>query len=299
MIRSIRPFCVVVFTVVVGAGSGAAQTRGSGAAPTFELWGGFSTMMAPPSATIATSYSPPLLLDGEFVSHAGQTLTVSRESSIGFSAGVNVFPSKHAGLQILVDRVSGTVSGDNAPYAYALQYISRPPPSGLPVSVTADGSIPWPNTAGSLAQLTIAVNGAARIGRPDRVSVTVSAGPAFYRTTGEIEPIGFSTFQLGGHSVLFANEYRLRVSPEAAVAVGLNAGAEVSAALAPHVAVTAGYRLFAGREQTVGVTPTAVINADEVTTAQPLEDIAARMSGSQMRTGSSRSHLFVGLKISR
>jgi hypothetical protein len=296
--RSIHCFFLVL-TLTLAAGPTAAQTLGHATAPSVEIWGGFSTMIEPPSATITTSYSPPLLLDGDFVSHAGQTLAVSRESSRGFSAGVNVFPSRYVGLQILVDRVSGTVSGENTPYAYTLQYVSRPPPTSQPVTLTTDGTSPWPNTTGSLAQLSVAVNGAARLGRPDRVAVTISAGPAFYRTSGEIEPVGFSAFQLGGHSVLFANEYRVRVAPQSTVAVGVNAGAEVSAALAPHVAVTVGYRFFAGREQTIAVEPTAVLNADEVTIGQSLEDISTRMSGSQMRTGLNRSHLFVGLKISR
>jgi hypothetical protein len=296
--RSIQCVLLVVLALTLSAGGARAQTGGA-AASIVEAWGGFSTVIASPPATIVSSYSPPMLLDGDFVSHAGQTLTVARKSGVGFSAGVNVFPSRHLGLQILVDRVSGSVSGVNAPYRYTMQYVSRPPPASQPVPVTAEGSIPWPDTTGSLAQLTVAVNAAARIGRADRVAVTVSAGPAFYRTSGEIEPLGFSAFQLGGHSVLFASEYRLRIAPQPTVAFGINAGAEISGALAPHVAVIVGYRLFAGREQAIDIKPVAVLNGDEVTIAQSLDEIASRMTGSQMRTGMNRSHLFVGIKISR
>ena len=66
--------------------------------PRLELWAGVSVSPTGPSGELASAYSPPLLLDGDFTSHGGQTLTFSGRTTAGFEGGANVFLVPHAGI---------------------------------------------------------------------------------------------------------------------------------------------------------------------------------------------------------
>jgi hypothetical protein len=294
VVASILTFVVAA---LAGVGNAMGQTARSVDFSTVDVWGAVTGATSGPGGTLVTSYSPPLLFDGDFVSHGGQTLAADTGFTPGASGGINIFPSRHVGLQVLVDRVSSTVSGVNGPYALMLQYVSRVPPNDQPQNVVLNRSLAWPDTSGSLTQLTVAINGVVRFGRSDRVTVTISGGPAFYRLSGDVEPVGFSAFQLGGHSVLFENEYRLRVALDPAQGVGVNGGGELSAAVAPHLAVIAGYRFFAGKRQNVAVNPSVILNAGDITLEQPLADIALKLSAPDISLSVTGSRFIVGLKI--
>ena len=59
-----------------------------------------------------------------------------------------------------------------------------------------------------------------------------SGGLAWVRVSGEAEPLGFTTFWLGGHSVLFSEDVRLRASLGPATSVGGYLGAALGVDLA-------------------------------------------------------------------
>lgn len=288
---------ILIASAVLGVRPVHAQSSSNVDAPRFEAWGAVALAPSGPTGTATTSYAPPLLFDGDFTSHAGQVLTVEASRSVGAEGGVTVFISDHAGLQLVVDRRSGDIAGINSPYAFTLNYVSRQPPDNLPVPVSIARFIPWGETTGSLTDLAFALNGALRVGRPDRVYAVVSAGPALHRLAGVARPIGFTTFRLGGHSVLFEDDFQIEMTAESQIALGVNAGADLNVHVARHAALVFGYRLFAGPDADVTLRPSGVLNPDDIGVQQTIDEIAARFPPATLRIPMTSSRLFVGVKI--
>jgi hypothetical protein len=263
----------------------------------FEIWGGIAAIPHGPTGTLVSSYTPPLLLDGDFVSSGAQTLTIDSQAAPGAIGGVNLFPAPHVGIQILIDRASTQTTGTNGPYAFALQYTSRQPPNDLPQTVRLNQSVAWPATSGSITQLTIGVNFVARIGDPDRVSLSLSGGPTVSRLSGRVEPMAYTTFHLGGRSVLFEDDYRLAMAIQPAYAGGFNAGGDVSVSVGHHLAVVAGYRFLGGADVDAGAKPASILNPTEVSLAQSLDEVASGLGSPKGRLSQSSARLFVGLKV--
>jgi len=297
--RRVSRFCLLIGGMLGAAGSAAAQSRAVPDAPRVEVWAGISGAIAGRGGMLTSAYSPPLLLDGDFTSHAGQTIAGDRTFGVGAAAGVNVLPSAHVGFQVLLDRATCDVEGTNTPYAFSLEYVSRQPPDDRPQVVILDRSTAWPDTSGSLTQLAIAFNVLVRIGRPDRFSAIVSAGPSYHRVSGSLEPVGFTAFHLGGHSVLFEDDYRLLAALEPAHGIGFDAGVELDAPVGSHTAIVVGVRYFAGPDVEAQVTPSAVSNPGDITFSQSITDIAARLRLAPMRISISSSRVLVGLKVVR
>jgi hypothetical protein len=296
------PASAVVLLALGGfavADNAAAQAHSAPQPPRVEVWGAVTGVLAGPAGALITSYSPPLLFDGDFTSLGGQALAVDTRFAVGMTGGINVFPSAHVGLQVLLDRASFDVGGTNGAYATALQYVSRQPPNDATQIVNTGGSIAWPDTSGSLTEFAIGLNAVVRMGRPERLSVTVSGGPSYYRISGSVQPLGYTTFHLGGHSVLFEDAYRLAVSLTPAHALGFNTGIEFNEAVGRHAAIVVGYRYFGGPQVDVAVHPTAILNPDEVSFPQSITDVASRLGPTPMRISVSGSRVLVGFKVVR
>jgi len=289
----------IAFAVLAGTPSAIAQTSGARPFPRLELWVAASAVTTGPGGTLVTSYSPPLLFDGDFTSRGGQMLTADASFATGVTAGINVFPSAHLGFQVLIDRAACDVHGANGAYTVALQYVSRQPPNDQTQIVNVQESIGWPDTSGSVTELALGFNGILRIGGPEGLSMNVSGGPTFYRATGSLQPVGYTTFHLGGHSVLFEDAYRLAVSLTPAHAFGLNAGVELNQPIGSHAAIVIGYRHFAAPEIDVTAHPAAILNEDQVTFQQSVGDIASRLGAAPMRVALSGSRLVIGVKVLR
>jgi hypothetical protein len=281
------------------APSAGAQPASPPEGPRLEVWAGVSVAPSGPSGAVVSSYSPPLLLDGAFTSSGGQAVTFAGRRSAGFAGGANLFLTRHAGIQILADRISADASGVNGPYAFALHYVSRPPPDNALVPVDVSQATPWPATEGSLMQLTLAANGVVRLGRPNRASLTLSGGLSYYRLSGTVQPVGYTTFRLGGHSVLFEDDYRLAVSLEPTGVIGFNGGGDLSVPIGRGVAVMLGYRYFGGPTADVPARVTAILNPDQVIVQQTSADIAQRLALAPTRASVSASRVIVGLKLMR
>jgi hypothetical protein len=290
---------LLAFGMLVPANDAVAQGDDVPRAPRVEVWGAVAGVMTGPAGSLVSSYSPPLLFDGDFTSSGGQTLRAETGATVGFTGGVNVFPTRRVGIQILFDRASFDLSGTNTAYTVALQYVSRPPPDNVPQIVNVDQLVAWPDTSGALTQMALAFNAVVRIGRADRLSATISGGPAFYRLSGEVQPLGFTTFRLGGHSVLFQDSSRLALSFEPAHAFGFDIGGEVSLAAGRHTAFIAGYRYFGGPDADVAVSPATVLNADEVIVEQSMADIISRLGRTPLRMSVSSSRVFFGVRFNR
>ncbi|MEQ1898871.1 MAG: hypothetical protein ABL971_15975 [Vicinamibacterales bacterium] len=283
--------------MLAAANDAVAQGADAPQTPRVEIWGAVTGLMTGPVGSLTTSYSPPLLFDGDFTSRGGQTLTADTGAAAGLTGGVDVFVTSRAGFQIMFDRASFDVTGTNRPYTMALEYESRQPPDNVPRMVTVNRSIAWPDTSGSLTQMTLAFNAVVRVGRPDRLSATLSGGPAYYRLSGDVQPLGFTTFRLGGHSVLFEDDHRLALALESTHAFGFDVGGEISLAAGRHTAIIAGYRYFGGSDADVTVSPTTILNTDELAFEQSIADLTSRLGLAPMRISVSGSRVFVGVRF--
>jgi hypothetical protein len=274
----------------------AAQTNAAVEAPRFEVWGAMSAALTGPSGEWVSSYSPPLLLDGAYTSHGAQTVTFGADSAVGFEAGANLFLSPHAGIQFLFHRDTPDISGVNTPYDTALQYTSRPPPDNLPIPVNIHQSTPWPDTTGSLTRTDASVNGVVRMGS-GKVSATLSGGLTFERVGGTLQPLAFTTYRLGGHSVLFEDDFLLAASLDPTSAVGFNAGGDVSFSIHRGVALMVGYRYRGTPAIDMPVRVTKVINADQIVFEQTLAEISQQLAPRPARVDLSGSRIVIGLKL--
>lgn len=289
---------LVPLTILAGSRPVSAQASSAPpAAPRYELWAAVTGATGGPAGKIATSYSPPLLLDGDYISHGGQTLDAESDRAIGLSGGINLFFMTRLGVQILLDRTSFPLSGSSTPYAFGLQYISRPPPNNEPQVVSVNQSVVWPATSGTLTQSAVGFNVVVRLGRPDHVGFTISGGPSYVRVSGVVQPVGYTTFQLGGHSVLFEDDYRLAVALNSANVVRFNVGGDLTIAAGRSTAVLIGYRYLAGPNVDVSLRPSAILNPDQVFVQQTLDEIASRIAPASMRLSTSGSRLLAGVKV--
>jgi hypothetical protein len=297
MDRHERGFSVGVAALVLVAVSVSAQDRPLDHQTT-EVWAAVSGVVTAPSGMFTSSYSPPLLLDGSFSSQGEQVVTFSGNHRIGFNGGINYFVTP-VGIQLLADWMSVRLGGANQPYEYSLLYNSQLPPNGVLVPVKIAQTVPWPDSSGTLSSIALAFNGVIRLGRPDHINATLSGGPAVQRITGTIQPVAYTQFHLGGHSVLFQDNYELALSLEPTIVWGFDAGGDMNVPLGRHAAVVIGYRHFVTRHSDVDVAVSSVLNPDQIVFSQPLTDIATRLAPMPTRIDLSSSRLIIGIKLMR
>jgi len=247
--------------------------------------------------TAASAYSPPLLLDGDFTSHGAQTLSIESGWHPGFEAGASVFLVPAAGIQVTFDRDSSTLAGANGPYDVSLHYTSRQPPDNAPQPASVDQSTAWPATTGTITRSTLNADAVVRLGRPDRVSVTLSGGLSVHRFAGEISPVGYTTFRLGGHSVLFQDNYQIAGALAPTSALGFNLGGDIGFGIGRGVAVTAGYRYLGGPAIDVPVRDVTVLNPDAIAFAQTPAEIQQRLALPPVQIRVCSSRLSAGIKL--
>ena len=285
-------------SIMAIASSAGAQSRATASSP-FDVWIGISAAPTGSSGVLTSSYSPPLLFDGAFTSAAAQAITFGTDSAAGLTGGVNLWLSKRAGLQILADGVSRSLTGTSTPYTFSLQYASRLPPNDDVQIGDVHQTAQWPEVTGSFRDLNVSVNGVVRAGHANRVSVTASGGLTMHRLTGTLQPLAFTSFRLGGHSVLFEDDYRLMMALGPTITIGVNVGGDVNIAMGAHAALMVGYRYFGGPGPRIAAQPRDIVNADQVVFEQPLTDIAARLGATPVTVSLSHSRIIIGVKVMR
>ncbi len=288
-----------LMTFVLAPAVGAAQAPTVVDYSAFEIWGGVTTVVTTPSGSFVSSYSPPLLFDGTFSSHAEQELMLEGRRTIGAMTGMNAFIGRWLGVQVLADWASMDITGQNGPYEYSLFYTARLPPNDVLVPTKIAQTIPWPDTAGTLKSVVLAFNAVGRVGRTDRVSLTVSGGPAYYHFSGSVLPVAYTQFQVGGHSVLFQNDYRVTMSLDAANAWGFDVGGDLNLPLGRHTALMIGYRYFGAGVFNASAAVASATSSDQPLAPESLAEVAAHLTPVtiQLRPGSSR--IVIGLKWRR
>lgn len=242
----LHPVVLAFLAGVFGAGAVSAQpppSSGPGPVSPVEVWGAFHVTFANDAGQLPSSYVPQVGSAPDAEGRAGQVLALDPATGRGGEFGVNLFAARSVGIQAFVAYAATDLGGANSPYEIDLQYTSRPPPDYRPTLVNVRRNLPWPATTGRLRQWSLGVGPAVRWRRAP-VTLVASGGLAWARVSGEAEPLGFTEFWLGGHSVLFSEEMRVRASLGPATGVGGYLGAALGTDLAPHLALTASVRVL-------------------------------------------------------
>ncbi|MBI1873161.1 MAG: hypothetical protein HYS05_04625, partial [Acidobacteria bacterium] len=206
------PSASLLLVVSLLATRAAAQpSPGSSPERTFQPWVVFSANAPASGGLLTSTYSPPFDT-GAFQSTASQTLTLDPATARGFEAGADYFVTPGVGVRALVSYSRAAFSGENGPYAVTLLYTSMQPPDFVPRQFLYQRETPWPATEGAFRQLNISVGGVGRWHSTRGFGATAYAGLGYLRMSGETQSIAYTSFHLGGHSVLFPEEYRLSAS---------------------------------------------------------------------------------------
>jgi hypothetical protein len=246
---------------------------------------------------IATDYEPPLLFGLQGVSRATQTVDVDRATAPHVEVGAQWFPTRHVGLEAWVSRERAEEFAPSSTYDTTLTYISRPPPDNLPRQSTYAQQTDWPPVRVAMRRWTAGVNIAVRPVLSTRVAWTISGGLSRIRVSGDVEPLGFTSFVLGGHSVLFPNEYLLNTRLEPAWAWRANAGTMLDVSLAEHLALTMGARAVVGDDLHPSVRVTGVDLSRAGFEPPPVEEITERLSSTSVNASTTSLRLLAGLKV--
>jgi hypothetical protein len=205
-----------------------------------------------------TQFDPASAFPEGMSGEGGQTFTLEPSSRPGVWASVAWFPATRVGLETRVRFRSATVDGTSGPYEVSVTYVSRQPPDYVPREHTFERSRTWPDEAGTIRDVSLDVVIVGRLGDPSRLQVRPSGGLALVGISGDLEPIGLTTFRLGGHSVLFPFEHRVSVAFDRTWTVGAVGGVEVHRAVGGRAGLTVSARVVVPREIEAPARVTAV-----------------------------------------
>lgn len=263
-------------TVEVAGGSGLASGRGDG--------------------TFDSRYAPPF----PFVEHtslASQQLVLQRDRAALLWTSLTWFPAAHVGLEARVDYRRTGLQGANGPYTLSVRYIARQPPDFVPREYSSESSSDWPDTTGHAGQLTATAAVVVRVGDPTRTTLRLMAGGGLTSVRGRFEPVGYSTFGLGGHSVLFADDHRLSMRFGAATAIGVATGAELHVPIGGHAAAVVGWRLFIPRQMDLEVVADGLAASDAGINSLQLDDVQRTLAPSPIRWRPVTSDVALGIAV--
>jgi hypothetical protein len=265
--------------------------------PVAEIFGGVGVSSGLAEQTYTSRYTPPFNPQSDAEGVAGQRLTLNEDQRTGFDFGVNLFPHRFVGIQLLAARTAGGISGTSTPYEFLLRYMARQPPQYERKQYTVESSREWPAPTGTLTRWDVGVNAVGRWAAGRIVGGTVSGGLAYYHVDGSFERLGYTTSRLGGHAVLFPDTYELSVGMGPSDGMGLNGGASLDLILHRNLALTADYRFFRGSEVEAEVHVTGVVNKDQIIQMESVMEIQEKMAPAPIAVPVNHSRLRFGLKL--
>jgi len=265
-------------------------------AQTVEVAGGSGLSSGKGEGSFASSYSPPF----PFVEHtslASQEVTAERDGAPVMWASLTWFPAAHVGVEGRVDYRRSGLHGANGPYVVSMTYIARQPPDFIAREYAYDSSADWPETSGHTGQLNATAAVVLRVGAPKGPTLRLLAGGGLTSVRGRFEPVGYSTFSLGGHSVLFADEHRLSMRLGSATTIGLATGAELHVPVGGHAALVLGWRLFVPRQMELEVTADGLAASDQGINSVELEEVQRTLAPSPLRWRPVTSDFVAGVAV--
>jgi hypothetical protein len=246
---------------------------------------------------VTTRYEPELEFFTVERSSGGQTVTIDSGARLAQEFGVDVFLTDAFGLEAWVAHDTLEPTSDGGTYVTALRYVSRPPPSYDAVLVDYSRSDAWGAVATDVRRWTTAMNAVLRWGARRRVGGTVSGGLAFVNVAGDLSPLGYTMFVLGGHSTLFPNEYRLTADVEPTTTLRGNAGGTLDVRIASHVAVSFTLRQVFGADAVSSLRVTAVDRSSAGFDPPGHDDITAQLSRSTVALPTAATRALVGIRV--
>jgi len=262
------------------------------------LWrvlGGASFANARFATPYTSQYAPPLT-GFPHQSSATQTLPLHASAGHGLQVGVERTLGAHLAIQLLGEYATSDVNGEPGQYDVRLVYTSRPPPTNEPVVVESTRSEAQPPAIGELETWTVAVNLAAWLDAGSKARVGLSAGPAWIRTSGVTERLVYTTYSLGGHSVLFSEDHLVSFeSPTSGL--GLDVGAFLEADLGANVGLRFDARYFWATERDAEVVLQDNVNATDVIQNVGLAEIQAGLAPAPVSVDPSLFRAAVSLVI--
>lgn len=280
-----------IWLVLIGA-----LLRAPAHAQTVEVSGGSGLANGSGDGTFASTYSPPF----PFVEHTGrasQRLILQREPAPLLWAAVTWFGSPHVGLEGRVDYRRPGLRGVNGPYAVTLTYVARQPPDFVARQYAYETVTAWPDTEGHAGQVTATANVVVRLGDPGRTTLRLLAGGGITNLRGRVEPLGFTTFNLGGHSVLFPDEHRLSARYGPSTAIGVSGGTEMHVPIGRHAALVVGWRIFVPRLMTLAVTVDGLATSDQGINQLQFDEVQRTLAPPPIQWRPFTSDLTAGLAV--
>lgn len=285
-----RPWWLLWMVLVCALSSAPAQAQ------TIEVASGSGLASGSSSGTFDSRYAPSF----PFVEHTGlaaQRLVVQRDGAPLMWASLTWFPGAHVGLESRVDYRRTGLHGANGPYTVSLTYSARQPPDFVARQYSYDSSADWPATAGHAGQLTATAAMVLRVGPPTRTTLRLMAGGGLTSLRGRFEPVGYSTFSLGGHSVLFPDEHRLSMRLGSATTIGFTTGAELHVPMGGHAAAVVGWRLFIPRQMQLAVTADGLAASDQGINLLQWDDVQRTLAPSPIRWRPVTSDVAAGVAV--
>jgi hypothetical protein len=249
------------------------------------------------ASEIVTEFDTPRLFGLEGSGRGTQRVDADRTTAPAFEAGAQWFPARHAGVEAWIGRDMGEAEATSSPYHTTLTYIARQPPDHLPRTYEYDRATDWPPVTLEVRRWTAGLNGVWRPVVSPGVAWSVSGGLAWVRLSGDAAPLGFTTFSLGGHSVLFPNEYRLTVALDPATAWRANAGTTVDVRLASRLALVLGARAVVGPDRDLRLRVTGVDRSQAGFEPPSNAEIDDALAGSGARVSTRSFRALAGLKL--
>jgi hypothetical protein len=292
------PMRLALAMIVFSTSVAAAQPPSAGS-ERIVVWG--SAAVAAPSSggSLASVYSPVLELSSGYTSHAEQTLNVDRGTGAGAEIGVDVFLTRIVGIQAALVRSRASLSGSgNSEYRTSLRYIGMQPPDYVPREYTTENAQAWPDTTGSVSSSTLLVGGVVRLGSAgSRISGTLAGGVSSTRVDARVESLAYTSYRLGGHSVLFGSQHRVVIGtagsdavlrPYLAGQIGLRLNGRLSA--------VAGLRVEIGGAATINVRPDSLVDPNDGIFVPNLADAGSVLALQPMQLPMPRGEVMVGLR---
>jgi len=277
--------------MLVGASWGAPAE-----AQTVEVAGGSGLASGSGDGTFDSRYAPPF----PFVEHtslATQRLVLQRDHAPLLWTSLTWFPAAHVGLEGRVDYRRTGLHGANGPYTLSARYIARQPPDFVPRQYSFDSSSDWPDTTGHAGQLTATAAMVLRLGEPTRTTLRLMAGGGLTTVRGRFEPVGYSTFVLGGHSVLLSDDHRLSMRFGSATTLGVATGAELHVPMGGHAAAVGGWRLFIPRHMDLPVVADGLAASDTGINSLQWDEVQHTLAPSPIRWRPVTSDVSLGLVV--
>ncbi|MGE5812994.1 MAG: hypothetical protein ACM36C_00765 [Acidobacteriota bacterium] len=250
----------------------------------------------PDISSYQTSFVPLFLYGMQGTGKGTQTLTLERSIRPSLWGALEWLPAAHGGLLVRGVFQRTPVSGINTPYHVTVDYLASQPPDNVAQQYHYERSTPWPATTGHLDTWSFDVQATVATSSNSRARVHADGGLTVIGISGSFEPAGFTTFQLGGHAVLFPSEYQLILGPSRTwTAAGVASGG-VTIQIGPSAGIDVSARAVLPRTVSVDLKVLSV-GVDTAITELSTEDAQRALAPAPLQVRLGTFELLIGIRV--